>query len=411
MLEFLRRLDPIWRPHPGQLDFLLAPNKIKVLACGRRWGKTDACAVQILYALQQPEPSRHLLLAPTADQAKILYDRILLLMDKLGMKPETRATPYPSLKWRGHRVEARSGHVGRSLRGHEAHHIVVDEAAFVPEELVSEVAMPMLATTDGCLTLISTPYGLNHFYRYFKMGERGEHGIWSRRGPSSEPPFVSANFLAMQRELIYDRAYRVEYEAEFVAGAGTIFEPDDVAACVVPRVEPPPEQGVSIGLDWGRYRDATALVTATVLDGIATVHRIASFQGMTWEGQFDRIQDFVAGCRAGVITADCTGIGDYPTDELARRVKLIVRPYSFNQVSKNVLVDRLSHMVSSHRLRFEPHPGLLREMEHYQMDENGKVGGIGYHDDIVTALALAINGLPHGGPAAILTGAERRFNR
>ena len=51
MQEFLDWLSPIWKPHPGQLAFLEAKAKTKVLACGRRWGKTDACAVQILSKL------------------------------------------------------------------------------------------------------------------------------------------------------------------------------------------------------------------------------------------------------------------------------------------------------------------------------------------------------------------------
>jgi hypothetical protein len=39
MQEFLDWLSPIWKPHPGQLAFLEAKAKTKVLACGRRWGK------------------------------------------------------------------------------------------------------------------------------------------------------------------------------------------------------------------------------------------------------------------------------------------------------------------------------------------------------------------------------------
>ena len=48
MQEFLDWLAPIWRPHPGQEKFLRAEAKTKVLACGRRWGKTDACVVQVI---------------------------------------------------------------------------------------------------------------------------------------------------------------------------------------------------------------------------------------------------------------------------------------------------------------------------------------------------------------------------
>jgi hypothetical protein len=51
MTSFLNQLSPFWQPHAGQLEFLENPAKIKVLACGRRWGKTDACAAQIVSTL------------------------------------------------------------------------------------------------------------------------------------------------------------------------------------------------------------------------------------------------------------------------------------------------------------------------------------------------------------------------
>src|SRR5688572_18732598 len=225
MESFLRRLAPIWQPHAWQLEFLTQQANIKVLACGRRWGKTDACAVAILASLFQPFPRKHVILAPTLDQATLLFDRTLDLLRSLfeqegdDTKVKEKRTPYPRFEWNGHRVIARSGHLGRSLRGNEATDIVVDEAAFVPEELIAEVAMPMLATTGGSLTLISTPRGMNHFWRFFQMGQEPSSNnlsVWSRRAPTSESPYISPGFLEMQRGLISERAFRVEYEAEFL---------------------------------------------------------------------------------------------------------------------------------------------------------------------------------------------------
>ena len=83
MQEFLDWLSPIWKPHPGQLAFLEAKAKTKVLACGRRWGKTDACAVQILSKLTDDKPRRQLIIAPTKAQAKMIYKRIVSLIKRL----------------------------------------------------------------------------------------------------------------------------------------------------------------------------------------------------------------------------------------------------------------------------------------------------------------------------------------
>lgn len=156
----------MWLPHDGQRSFLENPSKIKVLACGRRWGKTDACAAQIAAAFQEGAPTKALIIAPTLDQARLLFDRVvemaesftpppvpprLSLRENKGGRPEMkiRRSPYPHLRFGEHTVMARSGHLGRALRGNEATHIVIDEAAFLPEETITEIAMPMLATTSG----------------------------------------------------------------------------------------------------------------------------------------------------------------------------------------------------------------------------------------------------------------------
>ena len=54
----LDRLRPIWKPHDGQREFLLAASPFKVLACGRRWGKSDASAVTVIDALLRVAPQR-----------------------------------------------------------------------------------------------------------------------------------------------------------------------------------------------------------------------------------------------------------------------------------------------------------------------------------------------------------------
>ena len=216
MDAFLNSIAPVWRPHSGQRAFLIAPQRYRVLACGRRWGKTDACAVALLAHLESRPVSRQLLLAPTLVQANLLFDRVVELADALGLEPKVKRTPHPAMTLGDRRLFARSGHVPRSLRGLGADHIVVDEAAFVQESLITDIALPMLATSHGRLTLLSTPMGKNHFWRFYRRGLEGEPDFWSAQAPSSDSPLVSTEFLALQRELLSERAFRVEYEAAFL---------------------------------------------------------------------------------------------------------------------------------------------------------------------------------------------------
>ncbi len=404
MEAFLEQIAPLWAPHPGQREFLVNTARIRVLACGRRWGKTDACAVDVLAALRSPTPTRHLVLAPTLDQARLVLDRAMdlgAMAEERGLLPvepsRFRATPYPVWLRGAHRVHARSGHVLRHLRGREATHIVVDEAAFVPEALVTEIALPMLATTGGRLTLISTPAGTNHFWRFFVMGQDGHPNIWSRASPSWENPMVSLETLELQRALISERAYRVEYGAEFLSLEGQVFCEEAVQRCVVAAL-PDPEPPFSVGVDWAKFVDSTAVVVLSGTRRDAWIVDLATMQGESFADQVVRVIDFLAGFGGRkVVHCDATALGHEPTQMLKRALETGVEFVSFSQEVKAKLVQDLAWMVETGALRFAPHPKLLQELRAFRAERAGmglRYGAApGFHDDVVVALALAVRGL------------------
>lgn len=433
MRDFLDLLRPIWQPHAGQLEFLLNPAKFKVLACGRRWGKSDACAAQIVHALHRPFPTKHLVLAPTADQAALVFEKAVQLLDalrerkpSLGSKrdsqepkasdPKVKRSPFPHLRFGRHTVMARSGHVPRSLRGNEATHIVVDEAAYLPESLITEVAMPMLATTDGYLTLISTPHGKNHFWRFFEMGQRGENGIWSRQAPTSESPYVSDSFLHVQRQLLSERAFAVEYEADFRDSVGQVFKTDSVQACLV-AATPTLTGPYVVGVDWARYGDYTAVAVLSGHRNEAWLAATHHFNGETWDRTVKRVAEIVARFPDATIVCDSTGAGDVVHELLTNALphNRIVG-FTFSNKSKVELIDNLSWMIDHGGLKMQPDPELLRELEHFEArtTENGTTklsARSGYHDDLVIALALAARGLQVNYKPQIAVGQPRRFSK
>ena len=121
----------------------------------------------------------------------------------------------------------------------------------MPEELITEIALPMLATTHGRLTLLSTPFGKNHFWRLFRRGADGQENFWSRTAPSWESPYVNADFLALQEELISERAYAVEYGAEFMDSAGAVFLTEELEAATMRTLPELEVDSVCIGVDFG----------------------------------------------------------------------------------------------------------------------------------------------------------------
>ncbi|MBV6458937.1 MAG: hypothetical protein HONBIEJF_02076 [Fimbriimonadaceae bacterium] len=416
MDAFLQSIAEHWRPHPGQREFLVHPSPIKVLACGRRWGKTDVCAVETLYRLTRSNGHRCVVIAPTQDQANILFDRVVALARTvLGPKrvENVRSSPYPRLEIGGNELTARSGHLEYTLRGREASSIVIDEAAFLPESVITEVAMPMLATNDGTMTLISTPNGLNHFHRFFDLGQRGEHGIWSRTGPSEESPLVSRRFLGIQQELISPRAYRVEYEASFEDSAGRVFKTEDIDACLFETL-PPIEGRAAVGIDLGRDFDFTAVVVVVGKREGFAVHRVDRWHRVCWDTTVSRIADLVEPYPDASVIVDATGVGNPVFELMEQRPELrAARGLQFTNAVKQELIQNLSWAFERRHLAMTPHIELIKELQHFEQTTtdagNTRYNARnGYHDDLVIALALAVSGLGSAITGRILLGDLRK---
>ena len=149
------------------------------------------------------------------------------------------------------------------LRGFTADLIICDEAAFVEERLIVQVMFPMLATTNGALILLCTPWGReNIFYQAFMDPDCSTHHV-----KSSECPLISRDFLEEQRRNMTEMAYRMEYEAEFLESATSYFSQDLIRSCIDPTLELETDlEGVSPkpgdyygGCDLGKLADYSVL--------------------------------------------------------------------------------------------------------------------------------------------------------
>ncbi len=417
--RFLDKLKQAnWEPHSGQIAYLVNQARFRVLACGRRWGKTDAAAAAIAFNVIEGKRTKQVAIAPTLTQAKIVFERVCWMLTVAGVVFTATMTPHPSLrvfenpdsKKSGviHILDARSGHEADNLRGIGADHVLLDEAAYLSQSVIMEIAMPMLAATNGRMTLISTPRGRNLFYRLFLRGETNDPEFWSYCAPSEENPQVSPHYLDLQKEILPERIYKTEYEAQFLATAESVFDYEDIEACL----DAPLVNGTLVaGIDWGRYNDNTAIVLLRHHENHAEVVDVKAFTGLKFSTQLDKVIEIVKGAR--FIFCDSTGIGIKPTEDLAAALKnCYVEGIQFTQKTKAAIVEQLQSLIEKHRIRIPGDPELLRELENFEADayENGIRYGApgGLKDDRVIALGLACLGVGRGTAARIMT-KERRI--
>ena len=424
-----------WQPHPTQREWLLDRHLVKVAACGRRWGKTESAAIDVTTYAIANNGSVQMIVAPTYDQSRLISNTVeRLLLSNSRIRPYVRVTktPYPDIRYRNSRIMARTADEdGRNLRGHSADRVIVDEAAFVRDQVIEEVIGPMLADRNGQLVMISTPFGKNHFYRAFVQGERNrrftpiggdgsgdaqddigvhlrssavESRIRSFRFPSWHNPHISREYIEYQRSVLTERQFKVEYEAEFVDDQNSVFPWADIQAAISgqgPDLNRGGTAGVCglqsavyiAGIDWARYSDYTAVVIlaasgqppgvsreslnsqlSTLNSARYRVLALDRFNRMEWQAQVDRVADLL--CRFGVraIAADQTSVGD-PVLEILRNslwnerhLDADIEGVVFTNQSKRELIDNLAIRLAHRELEFPYMEQLIRELQFYEYE-------------------------------------------
>jgi hypothetical protein len=170
--------------HAGHLLVLKDPARFKVLACGRRWGKTMLTSLVALSVLFQPR-RRVWVVAPDYSLGEKVFrelHNILVTQLKLikpgkpggGKARNQKGEYYLELPW-GSVLEVKSMENPDSLAGEALDLVIVDEAALNPNiyDIWTQMIKPTLMDKEGSAMMISTPRGKNSFYKMYLMGQKG----------------------------------------------------------------------------------------------------------------------------------------------------------------------------------------------------------------------------------------------
>jgi phage FluMu gp28-like protein len=217
-------------PYPYQKDFLRDRSKRMVICAGRRVGKSSMIAARGLWFALMHADTTTLIISATLRQSILMFDTILDYISKNSwiencVQRKTRTL----VRFKnGSKIKALPCGRGKGIRGDTADMVILDEASFMPDDVITEAILPMLATTDGTAIMLSSPFDKDHvFYRAFTSTN------WSKyHYPTSINPTVKAEFLQEQKELIGEIRYMQEYEAEFVDDASAYFPQSLIRQCV-----------------------------------------------------------------------------------------------------------------------------------------------------------------------------------
>jgi hypothetical protein len=391
-----------WKAHDAQKQILRAKGQVITIAAGRRFGKSEAMAIDALfYAFKHPQTIQFII-APTYDQSTVIFETILKFLSKSpwqGLIEKVKYSPYPTLKFlHNSEIHARSADKYHNLRGRKAHRVILDEAAFIKDEAVYEVIEPMLADYNGQMIKISTPYGKNHFWETWVKGREGVPGYVSFQFPSTANPYISHEFLEAKKKEYGETSlrWRIEYMAEFVEDQDLVFPWRVIENAIedydIPQ-EPLKTKKYFMGVDVAKYEDWTVII---VLDNSGKLVYFERFNRKPWSYIVERVATAQRHYNAaGYI--DATGVGD-PIWEALKQEGAYLEPFKFTAQTKQALIDNLRGRLEEGTIKFPRIPELIDELRffEYEMRPTGSIrleARYGYHDDCVMALALAVWGL------------------
>jgi predicted phage terminase large subunit-like protein len=204
--------------------------RFKVVAAGRRCGKSRLSAVTLLIeALNCPDGSSVMYVAPTLGQARtIIWD----LLHELG-RPVIKSSHVNNLEItlvNGRKILVRGADNPDSLRGVSLTYLVLDECAFIKQDVWEKILRAALSDRKGRALFISTPSGRNWFYDVFKLGQQDtdEEG-WDEEWKSwhfttQDNETIDPKEIEAAKRTLSSFAFRQEYLSSFDNAGSDVFK-------------------------------------------------------------------------------------------------------------------------------------------------------------------------------------------
>jgi hypothetical protein len=379
------------------LDSLLFSHaKHHVLVSARQIGKTLMASNLLLYYAINYPGSYNVLVSPIFAQSKKCFIDLAKACGPNNPLIESTNASELIMQFRnGSTIRMVSGESKQNLRGFTVSGIlVIDEAAFLPEELWQEILMPTTVIRGKKVLFISTPNGFNWFKDLYDYGHSPLFPDWkSYHINSYDNPFMDPAILEMAKMMLPEKAYLQEYLAQFVEGGGSVFDFGECAT--IPAYTQPQEKTkYYAGLDLAIANDWTVL---TILNDKGEVVDFFRENKSSWEQIINRVAERIKIWNAYTLV-EKNSIGSVVYEQLQRHCgNNLVGEFTTTQESKQDIIEDLKKAFAQHEIQI-PNKGLNPQLHielasfSYKMLPSGKIryeGGSGMADDCVMSLALA----------------------
>lgn len=383
----------LYKPHSGQLELHERTTwdkrtRFRIACCGRRFGKTMACANELIEFALNVAKSVNWWVSPTYQQSMIAYRLIENALANTGLVTQELKSERRIMLINGSSISFKSADNFNALRGEGVNFLVIDEAASIQREAWEQALRPTLSDKNGRALIVGTPKGRNWFFELFARGNDPEQPEYkSYSFPTWTNPLIPQEEIAeVQRSLPSD-VFRQEYEAQFLEDSAGVFR--NIKECISGDFEEPSYKSYVIGWDIAKHTDFSVLVC---MDNNHHVVAFDRFNQIDYTLQLSRVEAMSRKYNASVLM-DSTGAGD-PVLEQLRARGISAEGYNLSSQSKQQLIENLAVGIEQRLLTFPQIYPLIHELQIYEY-EITRAGNVrynapsGFHDDCVIALGLA----------------------
>ena len=398
----------------------------KQRVCGafcRQTGKSMTISIlSVMEALR--EPQRHIIIVgPTDRQAGELFAKIRNFIENAYVGMEILSSTQREMVMKnGSRISAfPTGDDGKNIRGMTANVLILEESAYIKDSIVNQVLLPMVAATNGKIIKISTPFGMNHFYRSFQEDDNyiSHRYTWE---DAVKVKHFTQEFIDEQKMQLSSLEFDTEYMANFIADEDAYFNHKLIENCISDYkllldtdIIDSGKQYI-LGADLARMGQDSSVFIIIEQSKVNKVIYLKELKKNTMDEAIDYIKFLHQKFKFKKIICDQTELGAGVVDVLAKDLNTpksktpmtnynqqysaadIVVGLTFTLKNKEDIFSNLKLNMEQGNLIFPQHKRLIFELKdfRYEVTASGHLKlhhSEGGHDDFVDALACAAHGL------------------
>ncbi len=209
---------------PWQQEVFNDPSRFKIVAAGRRTGKSRLAAWLLIINALQTDRGHVFYVAPTQGQARDIMWQTLLELGHSVIK-SSHINNLQITLINGATISLKGGDRPETMRGVSLKFLVLDEYADIKPAVWEQILRPALADQKGHALFIGTPMGRNHFYELYKYAELEDDPTYKAwHFTSYDNPLLDPEEIDVAKKSMSSFAFRQEFMASFEATGSEVFK-------------------------------------------------------------------------------------------------------------------------------------------------------------------------------------------